>query len=191
MRRVTIAIGTTLTGLVLLFSWPTSTNRPVGAGAADAGAAGAAGAAPAPAIVPAPVPADDDDGDRGAGEGDDDAGTVPAPSATEPAPAGPSAQAPAQPAATSRTFDGGTAQTRWGPVQVQIVVDGGVITSAKALQVPNENQRDVQINSYAIPILNASVLEAQGGGIQLVSGATVTSRGYVESLQDALDQASL
>lgn len=30
MRRIIIAIGTTLSGLVLLFSWPTSTNRPVG-----------------------------------------------------------------------------------------------------------------------------------------------------------------
>lgn len=29
MRRIVIAIGATLSGLALLFSWPTSTNRPV------------------------------------------------------------------------------------------------------------------------------------------------------------------
>ena len=33
MRRIIIAIGTTLTGLALLASWPTSWNRPVQASA--------------------------------------------------------------------------------------------------------------------------------------------------------------
>lgn len=39
MRRIVIAIGTTLSGLVLLFSWPTSLNRPAAASAAGTGTA--------------------------------------------------------------------------------------------------------------------------------------------------------
>ena len=41
------------------------------------------------------------------------------------------------------------AQTQWGPVQVQLVVSKGTITSVKVLQYPNGNDRDAEINSYA------------------------------------------
>jgi len=73
---------------------------------------------------------------------------------------------------------------------VRIEVAKGAITAAQAIQVPSGNGRDQQINSYAIPILNAAVVQAQSGSIQMVSGATVTSGGYLQSLQDALNQAS-
>jgi len=49
MRRIVIAIGTTLTGLVLLFSYSTSLHR----GGAIAGTLGAGGTAPAPGAAPA------------------------------------------------------------------------------------------------------------------------------------------
>ena len=41
MRRIIVAVGTTATGLVLLFSWPTSWNRPVAAGGQAAALGGA------------------------------------------------------------------------------------------------------------------------------------------------------
>lgn len=37
MRRIVLAIGTTLAGLALLASWPTSWNRPVTSGVARHG----------------------------------------------------------------------------------------------------------------------------------------------------------
>jgi uncharacterized protein with FMN-binding domain len=86
---------------------------------------------------------------------------------------------------------GAVAQTRWGPVQVRLKVSGGKITAADAVQYPNGNGRDQQINSYALPVLAREVLAAQSGNIDLVSGATVTSDGYVTSLQSAIDKAHL
>lgn len=87
------------------------------------------------------------------------------------------------------TYQGTTASTRWGPVQVQITVSGGEITDAQALQHPTGNSTDDRINGYAIPVLNSEVLDAQSAQIDMVSGATVTSGGYLDSLQSALDQA--
>jgi len=76
-------------------------------------------------------------------------------------------------------------------VQVRVTVQDGKVTAADVVQVPNGNQRDEEINSYAVPVLNQEVLDAQSAGIDSVSGATVTSDGYVQSLQSALDAAHL
>jgi uncharacterized protein with FMN-binding domain len=76
-------------------------------------------------------------------------------------------------------------------VQVRVVVKNGKVTSADAVVVPSGNQRDEEINSYAVPVLNQEVLDAQSAGIDTVSGATVTSDGYLQSLQSALDAAHL
>ena len=82
-------------------------------------------------------------------------------------------------------------QTRWGPVQVQITVECGQIRVADVLQVPMANHHDQQINSRAVPILNAEAVDAQSADIDMVSGATDTSEGYLSSLQSAIDKAGL
>jgi uncharacterized protein with FMN-binding domain len=90
-----------------------------------------------------------------------------------------------------RTLTGDVAQTRWGPVQVQLTTDAsGTITGVEVLQYPAGNHEDEQINSYALPQLVQETLDAQSAQIDMVSGATVTSEGYLQSLQSALDQAS-
>jgi uncharacterized protein with FMN-binding domain len=76
-------------------------------------------------------------------------------------------------------------------VQVQITVTGGKVTDAQAVVYPNGNGRDVEINSYALPVLSQEAVQQQSAQIDTVSGATVTSDGYVQSLQSALDQAHL
>jgi uncharacterized protein with FMN-binding domain len=91
----------------------------------------------------------------------------------------------------TKTYAGDVADTRWGPVQVQITVTNGKITAAQTLQVPDGNGRDQEINSYAVPVLNQEVTQAQSAQIDAVSGATVTSDGYIQSLQSAVDQAHL
>ena len=138
MRRITLWLVGTVCGLVLLFSYRTSTG-----GAARS----APTAAPAPAGTPTPAP---------------DGSTV---------------------------VDGSVAQTRWGPVQVQVKISGGKIVDVTTLQVPNGNRRDDEINSSAVPQLRSEVLSAQSARINTVSGATVTSDGYRQSLQAALDAA--
>jgi uncharacterized protein with FMN-binding domain len=94
-------------------------------------------------------------------------------------------------ATTGRTYDGKVASTQWGPVQVRITVSGGKVVGATALQVPSGNGRDAQINGYAVPILNSEAVAAGTANIDTVSGATVTSVGYITSLQAAINAAGL
>ncbi len=146
MRRIAVAIMSTISGLVLLFSYHTSTNSGTVA-TASAPAANATGAG----------------------------------SATD---------ASASPQ-SSGTYTGTAVSTRWGPVQVQVTVQDGKITKAQAVQYPKSNSRDQQINAYAIPVLNQEAVQQQSADIDTVSGATVTSDGYLQSLQSAIDQAHL
>ena len=91
----------------------------------------------------------------------------------------------------SKTYAGDTVQTQFGPVQVQITVSGGTITKSEVLQVPWGNGRDQEINSQAVPILNSEAVQSQSAQIDMVSGASFTSNGYITSLQSAIDQANL
>jgi uncharacterized protein with FMN-binding domain len=93
--------------------------------------------------------------------------------------------------AGTSTVTGDSANTRWGPVQVEITVADGTITDVSVIDYPDNNGKDQQINARALPILVQETLDAQNGDIDMVSGATVTSDGYIESLQSALDKAGL
>ena len=96
-----------------------------------------------------------------------------------------------KPAGVSGTFSGATANTAYGPVQVQITVVNGEITNATALTYPTSSFRDQQINQQAIPYLIQETLAAQSANIQGVGGASYTSQGWVNSLQSALAKAGL
>jgi uncharacterized protein with FMN-binding domain len=98
---------------------------------------------------------------------------------------------PAVSKAPSGTFTGNPVPTQWGIVQVQITVAAGKITSVQTLQHPNDNGHSVDINTYALPLLQAEAVQANSAQINAISGATVTSGGYVQSLQSAIDQAHL
>ncbi|MEU2350188.1 FMN-binding protein [Modestobacter sp. NPDC049651] len=92
---------------------------------------------------------------------------------------------------SSGTVTGEAADTRWGPVQVQITVADGSITDVEVVEYPSGNHEDQEINAQALPVLVQETLDAQSAEIDMVSGATVTSEGYLQSLQSALDQAGL
>jgi uncharacterized protein with FMN-binding domain len=96
-----------------------------------------------------------------------------------------------QPQTTSSTVTGAVAQTRWGPVQIRLTINGGKITKVGVLQYPNGNSLDLQIANYAFPRLIQQTISTQGTRVDMVSGATYTSTGYLQSLQSALDQANL
>ncbi len=91
----------------------------------------------------------------------------------------------------SKTVTGPSVQTQWGPIQVAITVKNGTVTDVGVPVYPSENGRDLEINNYALPILVQETLDQQSAQIDMVSGATVTSVGYLESLQAALDEAGL
>jgi uncharacterized protein with FMN-binding domain len=169
MRKIVTAVMGTISGLVLLFSYHTSTNsEAAGTTAEDQGTppeTSSAGTTPSSAAT-----------------------TAPSSSSTASSSAGSSSTAASS---ASGTYTGDAVETRWGTVQVQITVKDGKITAAEAVQYPNENPKDQQINAYAVPQLNSEAVAAQSASIDAVSGATVTSDGYIESLQSAIDAAHL
>lgn len=92
--------------------------------------------------------------------------------------------------AASATIDGPVVDTRYGPVQVEIVLSGGQLQDVVAIQLPT-GRRSGQISNAAAPILREEALQAKSASIDMVSGATYTSDAYAQSLQAALDQAGL
>ena len=150
MRRIVIWLASTITIVVLLFGYHTSTNKSTSA-----------------ATVP----------------------SASAPTTTS-SPQGGSPQASGN-SSNIKTYTGSVAQTRWGPVQVKITVQDGKLTKVTVLQQPNGNRRDQEINDQALPILIDETVSAQNAKIDMVSGATVTSEGYLQSLQAAIDEAGI
>jgi uncharacterized protein with FMN-binding domain len=88
------------------------------------------------------------------------------------------------------SFVGGTYSAYYGPVQVQVTVRGGVIVDGTALKFPNKSGTSRSINRQALPYLKQELISAQSGRINLISGATLTSKAYVKSLRDALNKAA-
>ena len=84
------------------------------------------------------------------------------------------------------TYTGSVVETQYGPVQVAVAEQGGRIVDVKALQVPTEHPQSLYISERVTPLLREEVLQAQSAQINIVSGATFTSEGYAESLQQAL-----
>jgi uncharacterized protein with FMN-binding domain len=85
---------------------------------------------------------------------------------------------------------GPVVDTQYGPVQVRVTLQGRRIVDVAALQLPNDRSRSVEISNDAAPRLRAEALQAQSANIDVVSGATYTSEGYIRSLQAALDSAN-
>jgi uncharacterized protein with FMN-binding domain len=183
MRRIVTTLLSTITAVVLLFSYHTSTDS--GSPSVVASSAGGSASGSTPETSTTPTPSATPTAPSGSGPGDDGAAAAtPTPTAT--ASAAPKAQSSA-----TKTYTGDAVDTRWGPVQVQITVTAGKVTDSQAVVYPNGNGRDVEINSYALPVLSQEAVQQQSAQIDTVSGATVTSDGYVQSLQSALDQAHL
>jgi uncharacterized protein with FMN-binding domain len=163
MRRAALALVATVVGLVLLLGFKSQSPMST---------------ASPPAAVSAPT-----------GSGSSRSGSTSSPSGTGSGQSGGTAGQSGTAAGTKVT--GSSVGTQYGPVQVQVTVANKKITAVTALRYPTSTGRDQQINSYAIPVLKSETLSAQNANIDMVSGATYTSLGYIKSLQSALDQAGL
>ena len=161
MRRIVLWLASTVTIVVLLFGYHTSTNKT---------SAAVTSSASSPATT---------------------SSSEPSSSSSSPSSSSSTSSSSSSSSTKTKTYTGSVAQTRWGPVQVQITVQGDKITKVTVLQQPNGNHKDAEINDYALPILVQDTLSAQSAQIDMVSGATVTSDGYLQSLQSALDQAGI
>jgi uncharacterized protein with FMN-binding domain len=178
MRRITLWVLSTISTLVLLFSYPTSTSSTARAGTSI--------------IAPQTTTATGSTATGSTTTGGSASGTTASGTgSTSAAATGSGSTATSGATAASETVDGSVVSTRFGNVQVQITVENGQITKSVVLQVPWNNQKDQQINARAVPTLNSEAVKAQSADIDMVSGATYTSEAYLQSLQSAIDRAHL
>ncbi len=161
MRRITLTMVSTVAGLVLLFSYRTSTSGPAG------------GSTAAPTGIVGPT-----------------ASGAPDAAGTSAAPSGPGGSPATTSGSGSLTVNGSPVDDGYGVVQVQAKISGGKIVDVIALSLPQDSHSR-RINSSAVPQLRQEVLSAQSANIDTVSGATLTSEAYAQSLQAALDAAHL
>jgi uncharacterized protein with FMN-binding domain len=85
-------------------------------------------------------------------------------------------------------YRGRAADYAYGTIQVSLTVDGGKIVAADAIYPVTGGS--AVINPDAIKQLKQETLRKQSAKVDAVSGATLTSAAYRESLQAALDAAS-
>jgi uncharacterized protein with FMN-binding domain len=91
--------------------------------------------------------------------------------------------------------------SRWGQLQLQVkltltttTVSGKATKSFKITGLsfpvyPQHTDRSAFISQQALPLLRQEILQIKGSSIQLVSGATDTSYGFVQALRGALAKA--
>lgn len=77
----------------------------------------------------------------------------------------------------------------WGWVRVQAVIQNGKISDVRFLEYPNDRRTSVRINTTVISYLRSEAIQAQNANVDIISGATLTSEAFTESLQTALDTA--
>jgi uncharacterized protein with FMN-binding domain len=77
----------------------------------------------------------------------------------------------------------------YGTVQVAAVISGGKISDVNFLQMPSDRSRSAEISSASQPQLLQETIQSQNANVDIVSGATLTSQSYQQSLQSALNQA--
>lgn len=87
------------------------------------------------------------------------------------------------------SYDGMVADAWYGNLQVRAVIKGGKIADVQFLDYPQDRRTSRRINSIAGPMLVEEVIQAQTAEVDLISGATLTSQAFVESLRSALDSA--
>ena len=87
------------------------------------------------------------------------------------------------------TYTGDSENAFYGNVQVSATIENDTITAVDFLQSPNENPNSQYINSQATPYLKQEALQAQSSNVNIVTGATLTSNAFIESLASALAQA--
>ena len=88
------------------------------------------------------------------------------------------------------TYTGPVVDAYYGLIQIQASIQGGRLTTLKVLKYPNDRRTSVNINRQALPMLRDEAISAQSADVDIISGATLTSRAFVQSLGGALKKAS-
>jgi uncharacterized protein with FMN-binding domain len=174
MKRVLFAVTGTIAGLVGLLSFKSqSTPLTAAGGLPSLGGAASSSTAQAPST---PTP-----------RSSSVAGAAPKRGTRAPA----ARSSATSTAPVTKSYTGQAVETQYGIVQIKVTVAGSKITNVSFVQLTAFDGRSQEINSQAAPILLQETMAAQSAHIDVVSGATYTSDGYLQSLQSALDEAGI
>jgi uncharacterized protein with FMN-binding domain len=86
-------------------------------------------------------------------------------------------------------YTGVLADAFYGFVQVKAIIQDGKIMDVQFLEYPQDRRTSARINSRAVPALRREAIQVQNAQVDIISGATLTSEAFIQSLQSALDQA--
>ena len=87
------------------------------------------------------------------------------------------------------TYRGPVVDAYYGLMQIEAVVQNGRLVTIHVLQYPNDRRTSIYINRQALPMLRDEVIQAQSASVDIVSGATLSSRAFIQSLGAALNKA--
>lgn len=86
-------------------------------------------------------------------------------------------------------YTGPMVDAYYGLVQIEAIVQNGRLASIKVLRYPSDRRTSRFINRIALPRLHREVVRAQSARVNIISGATLTSEAFIQSLDGALRQA--
>ncbi|MGN6166709.1 MAG: FMN-binding protein [Solirubrobacteraceae bacterium] len=103
----------------------------------------------------------------------------------------PSALRPGRPPSRPgvRTATSPPMATPFSLVQVQVTLTHGRLTGVETVALTGEGPHTQALNARAEPILRREALQAHSARIDVVSGATYTSRVWIKSLREAINLA--
>ena len=79
--------------------------------------------------------------------------------------------------------------TPFSLVQVQVTLTHGHLTGVETVALTGDGPHTQALNARAEPILRREALRAHSAHIDVVSGATYTSRVWIKSLREAIEEA--
>jgi uncharacterized protein with FMN-binding domain len=88
-----------------------------------------------------------------------------------------------------RSATGPALTTPFSNVQVRVTLTGRRLTGVRTISLTGSDEHTRAINARAEPILREEALRAGSADMDVVSGATYTSRSWIESLERAIEAA--
>lgn len=95
----------------------------------------------------------------------------------------------ATPAPGTKVGTGPALTTPFSAIQVKAILRGKRLVGVETVVLTGSDPHTEALNARAEPILRESALEAGSADIDVVTGATYTSRSWRDSLQAAIDAA--
>ena len=86
-------------------------------------------------------------------------------------------------------YAGNIADAYYGEVQVKVTMRNDKMIAVQFLNYPHDRSKSININAQAMPYLKTEAIQAQSAEVDIVSGATLTSEAFRESLAFALNKA--